>query len=132
MGLVAGATLLRARELGWRWPGAAEFFRLGGVAAAAPVTPLLISKVNTVLQLGLVGGCALQGMIGWPAGEALLSLGMLTAGTTIWSAAAYARAFLKAGQERAQAGGRGDAGGGGPVLPHAATRGKRGVRAKRA
>ncbi|KAL6779333.1 PGP2 [Auxenochlorella protothecoides x Auxenochlorella symbiontica] len=129
VGLVAGGALMRARQLGWRWPGAAEFFRLGGGTAAAPVSPLLISKINTVLQLGLVGGCALQGLLGWPSGEALLSLGMLTAGTTIWSAAAYARAFLAAGGKQAPVGGSAIAGGSLPALPRP-SRGKRGARVK--
>ena len=32
--LVAGSFAVRARALGWRWPGAKEFFRLGGTGQA--------------------------------------------------------------------------------------------------
>lgn len=97
LGLVLGGFLMRARSLKWRWPGAAEFFRLGGGQEAAPaVAPLLVSKANTCFQLTLLGGCALQGFTqgAFPPPEALYGLGVLTAGTTVWSAAAYMRAFL--------------------------------------
>ena len=97
LGLVLGGFLMRARSLKWRWPGAAEFFRLGGGQEAAPaVAPLMVSKANTCFQLTLLGGCALQGFTqgAFPPPEALYGLGVLTAGTTVWSAAAYMRAFL--------------------------------------
>ena len=32
--LIVGSFAVRARALGWRWPGAAEFFRLGGTGHA--------------------------------------------------------------------------------------------------
>ncbi len=32
--LIAGSFAVRARALGWRWPGAKEFFRLGGTGQA--------------------------------------------------------------------------------------------------
>lgn len=118
--LVTGAFAARARSLGWRWPGTAEFFRLGSAAAgsgpgglpaaggdagssggdgggpapAAPlVQPLYISKVNTVFQLGLVGTCILHSWLGWPGEGAVWAASALTAGTTVWSCAAYFQAY---------------------------------------
>ncbi|KAL4433869.1 hypothetical protein ABPG75_000310 [Micractinium tetrahymenae] len=145
--LVTGAFAARAKSLGWRWPGAAEFFRVGSSGAggalgalpaagdesssssssgsssgreaggeghagssggrgggsggsspapAAPlVQPLYISKVNTVFQLGLVGTCILHSWLGWPGEGALWAASALTAGTTVWSCAAYFRAYRK-------------------------------------
>ncbi len=115
--LVAGATALRARALGWRWPGAAEFFRIvppggegvgGGEeknpkdpaaasaaaaapSAAAPVQPILSSKVNTGVQLALVGAALADAWLGWPGRGAVWALGGAAAATTAWSAGAYAR-----------------------------------------
>lgn len=107
--LVAGAFGARAHALGWRWPGAAEFFRLqpaeaapagqgaahsgglGPVPAAPLVRPLFVSKVNTVLQLGLVAACMSRAWAGWPAEEALWAASAATAGTSVWSLGAYAR-----------------------------------------
>ena len=162
--LVAGAFVARAKSLGWRWPGWAEFFRVhpaaaaaapapgsdgsgsgsgdggsalsaaapaagpsaaggggaaggqpaaaagaagaagasggggrparGGPAPAAPlVQPLYISKVNTVLQLGLVGTCMLRAWLGWPGEAAVWAGSGLTAATTIWSSWAYLQAY---------------------------------------
>jgi phosphatidylglycerophosphate synthase len=57
------------------------------------VQPLFISKVNTVFQLGLVGTCMLHAWLGSP-GEGVVWAGsVLTAGTTLWTTAAYLRAF---------------------------------------
>jgi cardiolipin synthase len=113
--LVAGATALRARALGWRWPGAAEFFRIappggeggGGEdagqrepgaaraaappSAAAPVQPILSSKVNTGVQLALVGAALVDAWLGWPGRGAVWALGGAAAATTAWSAGAYAQ-----------------------------------------
>ncbi len=125
--LVTGAFAARAKSLGWRWPGAAEFFRVGSAAApsglaapmpaggpgggsdgagsdggaggsslapAAPlVQPLYISKVNTVFQLGLVGTCILHSWLGWPGEGPVWAASALTAGTTVWSCAAYFQAY---------------------------------------
>ena len=146
--LVGGAFAARAKSLGWRWPGPAEFFRVqqpeaaegaaapeaaAGAAAAAVsssgatgaaaaeggaessgggsggsgeggeaakpappaplVKPLFISKVNTVFQLGLVGTCMVNAWLGWPGEEAVWAGSVLTAGTTLWTTAAYLRAF---------------------------------------
>lgn len=118
--LVTGAFAARAKSLGWRWPGVAEFFRVGSGAAAgglgalpgaggegggsgqgggspapaAPlVQPLYISKVNTVFQLGLVGTCILHSWLGWPGEGAVWAASALTAGTTAASCAAYFQAY---------------------------------------
>lgn len=92
--LVTGAFAARAKSLGWRWPGVAEFFRVGSPAPAAPlVQPLYISKVNTVFQLGLVGTCILHSWLGWPGEGAVWAASALTAGTTAASCAAYFQAY---------------------------------------
>ena len=108
--LVAGAFAIRANSVGWRWPGASEFFRLAPPAEAPPATagapgdpapaahvikPLFISKVNTGLQLALVAGCMTDAWLGWPGGEAVWGLGAATAATTVWSCIAYARAYTR-------------------------------------
>ena len=118
--LVGGAFVVRAQAVGWRWPGAAEFFRLQppaaaaapssgsgssgegaaaaaeGAAAAPPaplVQPLYISKVNTVLQLALVGACMLDAWVGWPGQGGVWAAGGAATVTTLWSCVAYLRAF---------------------------------------
>lgn len=111
--LLGGAFAIRAHRLGWRWPGAREFFRIvpsesvstdeetggkggGGPVPVAPlVKPLLISKVNTGLQLALVGACMTDAWLGWPGTGAVWGLGWATAGTTLGSCFAYGRAFLR-------------------------------------
>ncbi len=85
--LVGGSVAFRAAAFGWRWPGAAAFFRTSDVpqaaaggaatapadagagAAAGPgaagvgfMKPLLLSKANTVLQLVLLGAYLLRGV----------------------------------------------------------------------
>ena len=127
--LVAGAFAARAQSLGWRWPGAAEFFRLGPVSAAgssssssssgdtaaaaaahdsggggasdgraptapAPlVQPLFISKVNTVVQLVLVGTCISDAWLGWPGQAGVWAAAGAASVTTLWSCAAYVAAY---------------------------------------
>jgi hypothetical protein len=79
----------------------------GGPAPVAPlVQPLLSSKVNTGLQLALVGGCMGTAWVGWPGPEAVWGLGAATAGTTLWTCAAYARAYQR-GELLAAGAGRG-------------------------
>ena len=63
------------------------------VPPAAFVQPLYISKVNTVLQLGLIAGCIGQSWYGWPTTEALWALGGLTGLTTVGSFGAYVKAY---------------------------------------
>jgi len=119
--LVGGAFVHRYRALGWRARGWSEFFRIhpaaagagappgpggadgagpapGAAAASAPpapfVRPLLVSKANTVLQLGLVAGCVTRAWYGWPPEDALWALGAATGVTTVASSVAYVRAYL--------------------------------------
>ena len=112
--LIAGAFVVRAKSLQWRWPGIAEFFRISSSASPTQssinhkefrgstravvspppaLRPLMISKVNTALQLALVGSCMLDAWVGWPGQDIVWSVGAATAGTTILSCAAYVRAF---------------------------------------
>jgi cardiolipin synthase len=42
-----------------QWSGWAEFFKIGA-GGAEKVEPLFISKVNTVLQLALIGSALMQ------------------------------------------------------------------------
>ena len=115
--LLAGAFAIRAHTLGWKWPGAAEFFRIApqtsqddeetaqdvnpstAVTPAAPVAPvvkpLFISKINTGLQFALVGACMTDAWLGWPGNEIVWTLGYATVGTTVASTVAYGRAFLR-------------------------------------
>ena len=75
--------------------GVAAGAGLGFVAPPAPfVRPLLVSKANTVLQLGLVAGCVARSWYGWPPEPALWALGAATGATTVASCAAYVRAYL--------------------------------------
>ena len=113
--LLGGAFVIRAQQVGWKWPGVKEFFRItptqsaagdveagkeeGGAAVVAPVAPivkpLLISKINTGLQLALVGACMTDAWLGWPGQDAVWGLGWTTAGTTVISCIAYGRAYMR-------------------------------------
>jgi cardiolipin synthase len=103
--LVGGMFLLRARQLGWRWPGAAEFFKAEGSAwrgapgipPAARMRPSAVSKVNTALQLAFVGGCIGQAMQGWPGDGALGALGAAVVATTAASGLGYLRQHVGRG-----------------------------------
>ncbi|CAK9231230.1 unnamed protein product [Sphagnum troendelagicum] len=57
--LLSGSFIHRAFTLGWQWSGWAEFFKIGA-GGAEKVEPLFISKVNTVLQLALIGSALMQ------------------------------------------------------------------------
>ncbi|KAK4345014.1 hypothetical protein RND71_035190 [Anisodus tanguticus] len=61
--LVGGAVYKRASILEWKWSSWYEFFNLDG-ARPQKVEPLMISKVNTVLQLALVAAALLQPDLG--------------------------------------------------------------------
>lgn len=101
--LVGGAFWARAVALKWRWPGVKEFFRIqggnkvddNGVPVAHLVKPLFISKVNTGLQLGLVGSCMTGAMLGVPGEEVVWGLGVATGVTTVWSGIAYGRMAMQ-------------------------------------
>ena len=67
---------------------------LGTAATQQPapfVKPLYISKVNTVAQISLIGGCITSAWWGWPPEGVLLGLGGLTGGLTVASGVAYFR-----------------------------------------
>jgi len=102
--LVGGAFLLRAQSLGWKWPGARNFFRIAYQADGSPsdavhaapfIRPLLISKINTGLQIALVASCMSQAWVGWPGMDSVWGFGAATFITTLWSTAAYAKAYLR-------------------------------------
>ena len=64
------------------------------MAKTQPASPLYISKVNTVAQLGLVSGALMNAWVGWPAAELVTDvLGPVTAGTTVASGLAYIDAY---------------------------------------
>lgn len=70
---------------------------LQAVPPAKLVQPLMISKVNTVFQMALIGGCVSNSLLAWPPEGSLWVLGGLTAATTCASGALYLRMYLKSG-----------------------------------
>lgn len=66
-----------------------------GVEGAGKVTPLYVSKVNTVLQLGTVAGFLLHAYVGWPPTAVLDVAAVATAATTVLSGAAYVQAYRR-------------------------------------
>ena len=56
--------------------------------------PLMISKVNTVMQLALAAGCVGRVWAEWPDPDAIHALEVVTAGTTAASCMAYAVKFF--------------------------------------
>ena len=56
--------------------------------------PLMISKVNTVMQLSLAAGCVGKAWVEWPDASSLHMLEVATAGTTAASCLAYAVKFF--------------------------------------
>jgi cardiolipin synthase (CMP-forming) len=116
--LVLGMAGHRMRALGWRLSGvsAAQFFSTRGVGRARRegggggegsatthagelplMRPLMISKVNTVLQLALVSCCMTHAWQGIPGEDTLQYLELLTAGTTAASLAGYAWLYASGG-----------------------------------
>jgi cardiolipin synthase len=100
--LVAGAFVFRARAMNWRIPSLREFFRMvplsspdgsdaAGSHAAPRVQPLLVSKLNTVLQIGTATAALATSAWGMP-GQEVVDAGVLAcAGTTVVSGAMYLR-----------------------------------------
>ncbi|KAH6831399.1 cardiolipin synthase [Perilla frutescens var. hirtella] len=87
--LIGGAVYKRASSLNWKWDGWRDFINLDG-ARAQKVEPLLISKVNTVLQLALVAAALLQPGFGSEETQLYINyLSWLVASTTVGSTAAY-------------------------------------------
>ncbi|KAL3325384.1 hypothetical protein AABB24_036561 [Solanum stoloniferum] len=95
--LVGGAVYKRASILEWKWSSWYEFFNLDG-ARPQKVEPLLISKVNTVLQLALVAAALLQPDLGNAETQTYITyLSWLVAMTTVGSTAAYGAQHLRRG-----------------------------------
>ena len=95
--LVAGAFVFRAKAMGWRVTSPREFFRMvpasdgatAGSHAAPRVQPLLVSKLNTVLQIGTATAALATAAWGLP-GQEVVDAGVLAcAGTTVVSGAVY-------------------------------------------
>ncbi|CAL9763976.1 unnamed protein product [Musa acuminata subsp. burmannicoides] len=92
--LVSGAVYKRASSLGWEWKSWSEFINLDA-AHREKVEPLLISKVNTVLQLLLVAAALLQPNFGSAETQEYITyLSWLVASTTAASAVAYGAQHL--------------------------------------
>ncbi|XP_060203514.1 cardiolipin synthase (CMP-forming), mitochondrial [Lycium barbarum] len=95
--LVGGAVYKRAIILEWKWSSWYEFFNLDG-ARPQKVEPLMISKVNTVLQLALVAAALLQPDLGNEETQTYITyLSWLVAMTTVGSTAAYGSQHLRSG-----------------------------------
>ncbi|GLJ21571.1 hypothetical protein SUGI_0400140 [Cryptomeria japonica] len=83
--LVGGAFYKRAHSLGWKWKDLGDFFNVDNNGVER-IEPLFISKVNTVLQLALVGTALLQPEIGTEDSLYLVTwLSWLVAATTLAS-----------------------------------------------
>nr|GEV85017.1 cardiolipin synthase (CMP-forming), mitochondrial [Tanacetum cinerariifolium] len=95
LALVGGAVYVRASHLGFKSRTWSELFNLDGIRPQK-VEPLMISKVNTCLQLALVAGALLQPEFGTQETESYITyLSWLVAATTMWSTVAYGRQHLK-------------------------------------
>eukprot|EP00850_Spirogloea_muscicola_P013499 SM000092S24467 [mRNA] locus=s92:36419:37741:+ [translate_table: standard] len=94
-GLLLGAFIRRAQLLKWQWQGPSDFFRIDPLGADK-MQPLFVSKLNTVLQLGLV----ISTLLVHAAAErdmfyVLPILRFAVAGTTIVSGTQYAAQFWR-------------------------------------
>ncbi|KAL0048630.1 hypothetical protein WJX82_007318 [Trebouxia sp. C0006] len=94
--LLSGAFVHRFKMVGWRWPGAAEFFR---VASSSPsAQPSTASNTTGHMQTDSVstseGSTETSSSYAENHEEALAALGVATGGTTLASCGAYARAYL--------------------------------------
>ncbi|KAL0916933.1 hypothetical protein M5K25_014487 [Dendrobium thyrsiflorum] len=93
--LVCGAVFTRASSLGWKWKSWSDFVNLDD-AHREKVEPLLISKVNTVLQLLLVAAALLQPELGNEQSKLYITyLSWLVASTTAASFTAYLKQYLQ-------------------------------------
>ena len=63
------------------------------VPPAEFIQPLYISKLNTVFQLALIGGCITHSWYDWPSEHVLWGLGGVTALATLASFAAYVQVY---------------------------------------
>lgn len=81
--------------MGWRLDPQ-EFFRtvaVQGSGAAPRIKPILVSKVNTVLQFLLVGACMSRKALGWPEDVVTDALVLGTLTTTVMSGVQYWRLY---------------------------------------
>mmetsp|Transcript_5696 Transcript_5696/g.12595 ORF Transcript_5696/g.12595 Transcript_5696/m.12595 type:complete len:329 (-) Transcript_5696:122-1108(-) len=93
-GPASGATAhLPAADRGTSGPGPAP--AAPGAGGVPYMRPLMISKVNTVLQLSLITACLSQAWMSWPEPSALQVLEVTTVGTTAASCAAYAHKYIR-------------------------------------
>ena len=72
--------------------------------AQPPARPPARPQVNTCFQLGLVGACMAQAWLGLPGPAVVDWVAAGTAVTTVWSAGAYARAYMAGNMLQAGAG----------------------------
>lgn len=99
--LMGGAFYKRADSMGWKWKDWRDFFNVDK-NGAEKIEPLFISKVNTVLQLALVGLALLQPEIGTDDSLSLLTwLSWLVAATTLASWAGYGVLYFQKGSKTA-------------------------------
>lgn len=79
--------------LKWQASSISEFFRTStadGSPAAERVQPLLVGKISTFVQFGLVGACILTGAVGMPASNTYTNfLALNTYMWTVGSGVAY-------------------------------------------
>ncbi|XP_078158001.1 cardiolipin synthase [Carex rostrata] len=95
IGLVGGAVYKRVLMMNWKWDSWSEFFNLDG-QYREKVEPLFISKVNTVLQLLLVGAALLQPDFGTEETQQYLTyLSWLVASTTVASTVGYGIQYFR-------------------------------------
>ncbi|GMH35873.1 hypothetical protein BSKO_03741 [Bryopsis sp. KO-2023] len=92
--LVAGTMIHHSRQsrgVGW---DLLRYIRKSEGTKSGLVQPMFISKINTVVQLGLVAGCIGQGWLGWPGDAEVLVLSGLTVTSTLISWGAYVRGYF--------------------------------------
>ncbi len=104
-GVAAGAGDAEAAAPAPAAGGSGPGGQAAGATAAAPggahaagtampfMRPLVVSKVNTVLQLALVSGCLTHAWVQWPPAEAMAALEAATAATTVASGALYVHKY---------------------------------------
>jgi len=82
--------------LKWRIPSWRVFFQVTpspGSSPAPRVRPIMISKLNTVLQLAVVGACVAQELSAWPGAAVIDGLAAATLATTVASGLQYVRLY---------------------------------------
>lgn len=94
--LVLGGFYHRAAMLEWTTASWKEFFRVlpsSNGQSAPRMKPLMISKVNTVLQLAVVATCVSKELMQWPSPIVIDTLVATTVATTCLSGVQYLRAY---------------------------------------